>query len=228
MRQAAREGVVSEVQGMRQMIDARQHGRAEEFAVIDHAAHRHAAKAHSVIALLAADQAGALARAAGPMVGNRDLQSRVDGLGARIGEEHAIHPRRCDRRQPIRQFERDRMAHLEGRGEFHGVELARHGVGDFAPAVAGIDAPQARHRVDHLPAVGGPVVHTLGARQQSRVGLELTIGRERHPKGVELAVGGGGSRGDSCVHGGPWAWGLQMISKFNTFLNFSDILAASV
>ena len=79
-------------------------------------------------------------------------------------------------------------------------QLARHGFRDFAPAVTGIHAPEARDRVDHLSAVRGPVVHPLGARQQPRIGLELAIGRERHPKSVEVAACG--SRGDSGVHDG--------------------------
>ena len=79
------------------------------------------------------------------------------------------------------------MTHLKGRREFHGLELLRDRLGDFAPAVTGVHAPQARDAVEHLAAVGGPVVHALGARQQPRIRLELPIGRERHPKCVEIA-----------------------------------------
>jgi hypothetical protein len=87
------------------------------------------------------------------------------------------------------------MAHLKGGREFHGAELLGHRLGDLAPAVAGVHAPQARDAIEHLAAVGGPVVHALGARQQPRISLELAVGRERHPEGVEIAGERAGGRG---------------------------------
>ena len=90
--------------------------------------------------------------------------------------------------EPVGQFERDRVAHLERRRVFHGAELLRHRLGDFAPAVPGVHAPQARDAIEHLAAVGSPVVHALGARQQPRIAFELPIGGKGHPESVELAV----------------------------------------
>jgi hypothetical protein len=55
-RLALGEGLMLAVIGRRQMIDAGQQ-RAEELAVVDHAADRNAAEADAVIAALAADQA---------------------------------------------------------------------------------------------------------------------------------------------------------------------------
>ena len=75
------EGLFLAVIGVRQVVDAGQHG-AEPLAVGDHAAHRDAAEVHAVIAALAADQAGAAGLAIGAVIGQRDLQRRVGGFGA--------------------------------------------------------------------------------------------------------------------------------------------------
>ena len=141
MRQAARKRVVSKIQGVLQVIDAGQHRTGERLAVVDHAAHRHAAEPNAVIALLAADEARALAGAASAMIGNRDFQRRVDGFGSGVREEHAVHARRCEIGEPTRQFECHGMAHLKRGGVFHGVELLRHRLRDFRPAVPGVHAP---------------------------------------------------------------------------------------
>ncbi len=60
-RQPAREGIVSDVQGMRQMIHAGQHGGGEVLAVVHDAADGGAAETHAVVALFAADEAHPLA-----------------------------------------------------------------------------------------------------------------------------------------------------------------------
>ena len=86
---AAREGVLLEVVGVRQVVDAGQH-RAEHLAVGDDAADRDAAEADAVIAALAADEARARAFAAHALLGERDLERGVDRLGAGIAEEHVV------------------------------------------------------------------------------------------------------------------------------------------
>ncbi len=66
--------------------------RAEELAVVDHAADGDAAEADAVVAALAADEAGARAFAAHAVVGERDLQRGVHRLRAGVGEEHVVEP----------------------------------------------------------------------------------------------------------------------------------------
>jgi hypothetical protein len=61
--------------------------------------------------------------------------------------------------------------------------------------MTGVHAPQARDAIEHFAAVLGPVVHALGASQQPRIGLELSVRRERHPKCVEIS--GRRERGES-------------------------------
>ena len=91
LRLAAGEGVPRQVVGVAQVVGARQ--GQEGAAVVDQAAHRDAAEADPVIALLAADQPGALALAAGAVVGERDLQRRVHRLRAGVGEEDPVEAR---------------------------------------------------------------------------------------------------------------------------------------
>ena len=55
-------------------------------------------------------------------------------------------------------------------------------------AVARIHAPQARYAIEDLAAVGGPVLHSLCASQQARIGFELAVGREWHPESIEFGV----------------------------------------
>src|SRR5271169_4309421 len=88
-RLALGEGLLLAIVGGGQMIRSRDQ-RTEEFAVVDHAADRNAAKTDAVIAALAADQT--LARAVAPdvVVGDRDLQRGVGGFRSRIREEHMI------------------------------------------------------------------------------------------------------------------------------------------
>ncbi len=96
----------------------------------------------------------------------------------------------------VRELEGDRVAHLERRRVVHDRDLLRHRLGDLAPTVAGVDAPEPGDAVEHLAAVRGPVVHALGAREQARRGLELAICGERHPERLEgRAVGGIGTHG---------------------------------
>jgi hypothetical protein len=99
---------------VRQVVHAGQQG-AELLAVVADAADGNAAEADAVIAALAADQAGALALAAGAMIGQRDLQRRVDRFGAGIAEEDVVQPVRQHARDAAGELERLRMAHLEHR-----------------------------------------------------------------------------------------------------------------
>ena len=150
---AAGEGVVLGRVGVRQVIDIGQQ-RAELLAVGADAAHRDAAEADAVIAALAPDQPHALRLAAGALVGERDLQRGVRALGAGVGEEDAVQPGRRVLGDLRRGLEGDRVAELEGRREIHHRRLALDRLGDLAPAVAGIDAPEPRGAVEDLAPVG--------------------------------------------------------------------------
>ncbi len=75
--------------GGRQVVDAGQQ-RAEELAVVGHAADGNAAEADAMIAALAADQTLARALPAHVVIGDRNFQRGVAGLRAGIGEEHMI------------------------------------------------------------------------------------------------------------------------------------------
>ena len=85
---AARELVIRQ-HGMAQMADAGQSG-AKGLFVVDHAGHRDAAEVDAMVGALAADEARALPLAARTMVGQGDLQRRIDGLRAGVHEEHVV------------------------------------------------------------------------------------------------------------------------------------------
>ncbi len=192
-RLAAREGLLRPVVGMRQVIDAGQQA-AEELAVGGDAAHRDAAEADAVIAALAADEARARALAAHAVIGDRDLERGIDRFGAGIGEEDVVEIARKECREARRRLEHLGMAHLEGRRVVEFERLAVHRLGDLAPRVAGIDAPQPGGAVENAPSVGGGVVHALGRDQQARMRLELAVGGERHPIGFEIIGHDAGAR----------------------------------
>jgi hypothetical protein len=80
-RLAARAGILRQVMGVRQVIHMRQQGARESLAVWRDAAHRYAAEAHAMVATLAANQPGALAFTARPVVGQGDLERGVHGFG---------------------------------------------------------------------------------------------------------------------------------------------------
>ena len=185
---AADIGVPGEVVRVRQVVHTRQTG-AEPLAVVHDAADRDAAEAHAVIAAFTADEAGARAFAAGAVVGERDLERGVDGFGTGVREEDVIEPLREPAGHCVRELEAGLVSHLERRRVLHRRDLPTHRLGDFPAAVARIDAPQAGHRIEDLPALRRPVVHALGAGQQARVRLELAVGRERHPEGFEIGTG---------------------------------------
>ncbi|MCY1304760.1 hypothetical protein D9M70_545290 [compost metagenome] len=122
LRLALDEGVLGEVVGVAKVV--RTGKLREDAAVVEDAADRNAAKADTVIAALAADQAGAGALANRALVGDRDFQRRVDRFGTGAGEEHAIKLLSLgaggDLRKAFGEVEGDRVAHLEGGGEIHG------------------------------------------------------------------------------------------------------------
>ena len=171
LRLAAREGVLRRIVRVAHVVHAR-HQRAENLAVADDAADRGAAEIDAVVALLAADQADALALAALAVVGDRELERGIHRLGARVGEEDARHALGQQRRELLGELEGRRMAHLERRREVQRRHRLLHRLDDGLAAMAGVDAPQARGAVEDLAALGGVVIHPLGAREQPRRLLE--------------------------------------------------------
>ena len=99
--------------------------------------------------------------------------------------------------QPLGEFESDGMAHLEGGGIVELFQLPRHGFGDLAAAVTGIDAPEACRTIQDLVSVDIAVIHALGAFEQARRLLELPVRRERHPEIFQISCIGGGGHGHS-------------------------------
>src|SRR5690348_4406353 len=98
------EGLFPAIVGRRQMIDAGKQ-RAELLTVVDNAADGNAAETDAMIAAFASDQPYARPIALHIMVGERDLESGVDGLGAGIAEEHVIEIAGRERRNAARQLE---------------------------------------------------------------------------------------------------------------------------
>ena len=96
----------------RQMIDAGEQ-RAEEFAVVDHAADGNAAETDAVIAALAADQPLARTFAADVMVGERDFQRGVRRFRSGIAEEHLVEIAGRKFGESRRRLECARMARIE-------------------------------------------------------------------------------------------------------------------
>ena len=119
------------------------------------------------------------------MVGQRDLHRGVHRLGSGIDEEDAIQVARRELGHPLRELEALRMRAQERRDEVELGELPVHRFGDFLAAVTGVDAKHTRRGVDELLAAIVPVVHALGPDHHLRVGLEVAVGRERHPVLVE-------------------------------------------
>jgi hypothetical protein len=185
LRLPLRERVAGEIVGVGDMIDARKM-RRKRAAVIHHAANRHAAESDAMIAALAADQPRPGRLTCGAMIGQRDLQRGVDGFRTRIGEEDAIEASRRNRGETLGEVECQRMAHLERRCEIELHQLPLDSGGDLPAAVAGIDAPETGRAVDHLSAIEGRVMHALRGGEQARGGLELPVGRERHPERFKL------------------------------------------
>ncbi len=204
-RLALGEGLTLAAVGGGQVVGSGQQ-RAEELAVVDHAADGNAAEADAVIGALAPDQALARAGPAHVVIGDGDLQRRVGGLRAGIGEEHVVEIARRQRGQARGQLKGQGMAELEVRGEVEFGRLALDRRDDRGAAVAGVAAPKGRRRVENCAPLRRVVVHVLGARDQARPLLERAIGRERHPERGEIignfgALSGGGHRGSPGFDG---------------------------
>jgi hypothetical protein len=181
-------GLLSAVVGVRQVISARQQ-RAKPLAVGDHAAHRNAAEAHTMITALTADHAGARGFTARTVIGERHLQGGVAGFRAGVGEERIVQVTRRQHGKARGQFENLRVAVLEGRREIELGSLLLDGVDDRLAAMTGIGAPQAGGRINQRAALHVVVVHVLGASDQTRPLLERCVGRKAHEEGFQVVRG---------------------------------------
>ena len=170
---------------MRQVIDAGKQ-RPERLAIVHHAADRDATETNAVIGLLAADQPLALSFAASPVIGECDLERRVDGFGPGVGEEDMVEPGGSNTREPIGELERGRVAKLKRRRVVESNELSVDGFSDLAPIVAGVYAPQTRCPVENAATVSTPVIHPVSAREQAWICLELAVRREGHPPRFQI------------------------------------------
>ena len=187
LRLAAREDIARIAMGVADVIDAGDQ-RAEHLAVGDHAADAHAAEIDAVIALLAPDQAHALAFALHAVIGDGHLQRGLDRLRTGVGEEDVVQIARHQRHQPVGQFERLVMADLERRRIVELARLLADRFDDARPVVAGVAAPHRRDAVQHLAPVRGLEIHAVGAGEEARIGLELPVRGERHPIGFEVVL----------------------------------------
>ena len=105
-------------------------------AVASHAAHRHAAKVHPVVAALTAIS---LMRAASPraVVGRGDFQRGVGGFRAGL-QKHLGQTLGRHRRQRLGGFEFHRVAHLEWRRIVQDGGLTLDGLDNRAAVMAGV------------------------------------------------------------------------------------------
>jgi hypothetical protein len=177
-----------EVVRVRQMIDRRQQLAAERAPIAAHTADRDAAEANAVVAALASDQYSARSFAADAVVGEGDLQRRVDGLGAGACEEHVIEPGRGDLRESLRGLERDPAVHLKGGRVIERRGLSADRLDDRLPAVSGVHGPETRDAVEDPPSVARRVIHTVGGDEQTRRRFELAVRRERQPQRLEVQI----------------------------------------
>ena len=142
LRLAAAEGIARRIMRVPHMIDTGDE-RAEHAPVRSDAADRRAAEVRPMVSALAADEARLAAVAPGAMVGERQLQCRVDRLRTRVGEEDMVEAGRRDVDQARGTFEGLRVPHLEYAGKVERTGLLADRLHDLRSAVPGVDAPQA-------------------------------------------------------------------------------------
>ncbi len=185
------------------MIDAGQQC-AEHLAVVAHPADGRAAKADAVIAAFAADQPATAALAGDLVVGYRHLERGIGGFRSRVAEENMIEALGRKIGDAAGELEGLRNAELEWRRIIQRRSLPADGFGDLGAAVARIAAPHAGGAVEYFTAIGGEVMHVLGAGEQPRRLLEGAVGGKRHPVRGKVVgnVDGGGVRA-LVQHGGP-------------------------
>ena len=117
------------------------------------------------------------------MVSERDLERAVHRLGARVAEQDVAEIARRHLGEACGELKGGRVADLEGRSIIEPSGLAADRLDDRFAAMAGVAAPEPGHGVEQLAAVGGVIMHALGAIDQPRTPLEGAIGGEGKPIG---------------------------------------------
>ncbi len=146
------EGILGDIEGMRQMIHPGQQG-AEPLAVAGNASHRDSTEADPVVTTLAANQPGASALTARPLPGQRDFERGIDRLGARVGIEDMAEPLGGDLHQLVGQLERQGVAHLESGGKIEVGNLLGDRLGNLAPTMARVATPESGCAIQYLAAI---------------------------------------------------------------------------
>ena len=148
---------------------------------------------------LAADELGLAGVAGALVVGAGELDRRLHGLRAARGEEDAIQVARRQRRDPSGELDRPRVRVAPDGEEVELRDLARRGVAELRPAVAGVDAEEGREAVQIAVALLVPDVGPLAADDDRDVGVVVgAVPREVHPQvalGELLEIRGGGRHG---------------------------------
>src|SRR5215813_5248987 len=176
-----------------QMVDTGEQ-RAELLAIVDNTANGDATEAYAVIPALPTDQAHARGVAANVVIGERNLERGVDGLGTGVAEKYVIEIGRGERGNPAREFKGLWMAELERRCVVQRGRLALDGLDDRLAIVAGIRAPKTGGAVEQPAPIAGDVMHVLGANNHLWPLLEGAVGGEGHPIGFEIV-----GNGDFCL-----------------------------
>ena len=121
-----------------------------------------------------------------------ELDRGVVGLGARVGEEHALEAGRRQLGEPRGELDRGRRRALE-EGVVIGqqLHLAARRLDELGAAVAEVDAPQPRHAVEDPVALAVPQPAALGAGDDARARAARELGgigeRVQVMAAVELA-----------------------------------------
>src|SRR5437764_1337075 len=122
------------------------------------------------------------------MISECDLQCRVYRLRSGVGKEYLREFAAREADQAFGELESTGVTQHEGG---HIVELPHagaHSFDDTRMAVAQRHAPEAGSPIENLPPITVMVIHATGRGDQTRMGLEVPVGSERHPIGGKIAT----------------------------------------
>ncbi len=180
-------GVAFDVVRVPQIIDPGQPA-AERAPVVDEPADANPAEAGAVIAALAPDQPRACSLALRALDSERNLKRGIDRLRSAIRKEDSIEPFGHQFGEPLRQFERQRVAELKRRREIERRGRLCDRLADLGAAMARVAAPQTRCPVEDLAPVARPIEHAARRNELARLALEGPVRGKGHPEGGQLVV----------------------------------------